>query len=215
MPLLLELFKGTGSAGKVFKKHGYKVLSHDIMGKYNPSITGNILDLNPADLPVPDVIWASPPCNSFSNLAYSAKLRDASTMRPTHPTGVLGDKILAKTVNIIKYLKKKNPKLKFIIENPHGTMWRSPILRRLPHSTAFTHYELYGDNRRKPTDFFNNFNLELKQPTYPLPQYRVGPKDYSNPEKGVLPKYKLVDRCSLADRYRIPSKLIHHVVRQI
>ena len=117
MPLVLELFKGTGSWGKVFKKAGYKVISHDIVEKFNPSILGNILNLDHTKLPVPDVIVASPPCNSFSNLAYAARSRDAETMRPLKPQAVLGDKILAKTIQIIKYFLAKNPKLKFVIEN--------------------------------------------------------------------------------------------------
>ena len=41
---LLELFKGTGSVGKVAKKMGMIVMSVDILDKYMPDIVADILE---------------------------------------------------------------------------------------------------------------------------------------------------------------------------
>ena len=45
-PRLLELFKGTGSVGKVFAANGYKVISVDFDSKYNPTHNTDILEFN-------------------------------------------------------------------------------------------------------------------------------------------------------------------------
>ena len=65
---VLELFSGTGSVGKVCKKLGYEVISLDLK---NADINIDIMNwnykekFNVGDF---DIIWCSPPCNSFSVL---------------------------------------------------------------------------------------------------------------------------------------------------
>ena len=41
---VLELYKGTGSFGKVFEKYGWEVVSLDIEKKYKPTIVSNIME---------------------------------------------------------------------------------------------------------------------------------------------------------------------------
>ncbi len=43
-PFLLELFKGSGSVGKVAKKVGYRVVSVDLDPIYTPDIETDILE---------------------------------------------------------------------------------------------------------------------------------------------------------------------------
>tara|TARA_Y100000593_G_C4193444_1_gene278124 strand:+ start:199 stop:810 length:612 start_codon:yes stop_codon:yes gene_type:complete len=198
--IILELFKGTGSVGKVFKKKGWKVISVDNVEKFKPSILADILKWDYKNIPTPDFIWASPPCNTFSNLSFSTHQRDAKTMKPNTENARLGDAILRKTISIINYWRKRNPKLKFVMENPHGTMYRSPYMKSLkPYTTAQTLYGLYGDKRLKRTDFFNNFNLKLKEP--------IIPKDRS--------KFVGVVDLPLCDRYKIPPLLIKDIYNQL
>lgn len=207
--LVLELFSGTGSVGKNAKKRGFKVISVDSNKKTNADIITDILEWDYKTLDLkPDVIWASPPCGTFSNMALTndknskipQRLRHAPTMKPLRELAVIGDKILKKTIEIINYYRKINPKVKFIMENPHGSMWRSPYMKALkPYTTANTLYCLYKDNRRKPTDFFNNFNLELK----------------SMKELGNCRATRGVVDVPLCDRYRIPQKLLDDIFTQI
>ena len=66
MPRILELFKGTGSVGKVFEAHGWEVVSVDIEAKFKPTIIADVLDLPPTIGKGFDFIWFSPPCKNFS-----------------------------------------------------------------------------------------------------------------------------------------------------
>ena len=50
MPVLLELFCGTKSIGKVFDQHGWDVVSVDMLYKFEPTICKNVLDLTPEDV---------------------------------------------------------------------------------------------------------------------------------------------------------------------
>jgi len=193
--LLLELFSGTGSWGKVFRKHGAQVISVDKEAKFHPTIVTDIRDLDYKKLPVPDIITASPPCNSFSTLGRAGRLRDWYTLEPLHPNAVEGEELLYKTIEIIRYFLKKNPKLRFVIENPTAMMRNMPVMNRLPRQT--TEYCLYGFRWRKKTDFFSNFRLNLKDP---IVQEKCDPA-------GLIPVVEI----PLQDRYRIPPRLIEKI----
>ena len=68
-PLLLELFKGTGSVGKVFKRRGWDVVSLDIDAEFRPTIVCDIMKWDYKRFKRrPDFIWASPPCQAHTSL---------------------------------------------------------------------------------------------------------------------------------------------------
>ena len=104
-----------------------------------------------------------------------------------------------KTLEIIKYFKKLNPNLLFVIENPKGMMRNDEKIKKLNLST--TCYCLYGDIKRKLTDFFNNVpgGLGLKE-VAPCP----------NPD--II---KRVTDLKLDDRYSIPPKLIKAILQKL
>jgi hypothetical protein len=190
---LLELFKGTGSVGKVAKKLGYDVVSLDFEEKYKPDILTDILKWNYKDFPTPDYIWASPPCNTFSGTVYPLKERNPETAEPYSERAKLGTKILYQTLKIIKYFLNKNPKLKFCIENPHGMMRKDPKMRKLPMET--TRYCMYGDEKTKPTDFWSNYPLDLKQGS-------------------CIGTVRVQEAPCIEQRYRMPPKLIRQILLQ-
>ena len=84
MPVLLELFCGTESIGKVFDQHGWDVVSVDFNKRFQPTICKNVLDLTPQDIlgKLPksakkvSVIWASPMCTQYSKCRTQGGPRD-------------------------------------------------------------------------------------------------------------------------------------------
>lgn len=199
---LLELFKGTGSVGKVAKKMGMEVVSVDLDPIYTPEIETDILKWDYKKWSqehgnwIPDFIWASPPCNTFSPLAYPFKERDTKTAEPKSERAKLGTKILYRTLEIIDYFKSKNPRLLFVMENPRGMMRMDKKVKKLQRDTTL--YCLYNDVRIKPTDFFNNVpdGLQLKEPNF---------KDCKGEKIEVV-------KLPLDKRYAIPSKLVRKML---
>lgn len=148
---ILELFCGTKSIGKVAKERGHNVFSIDLDPQHNPDLVADILKLDLSLIPFkPDMIWASPPCTTFSVAsmghhwgggkgAYIPKTKEAIT----------GLKIMARTKGIILKLK---PKVWFI-ENPRGVMRKKIGLDQYRKSVTYCQY---GDKRMKPTDLWTN-----------------------------------------------------------
>ena len=204
MVKLLELFKGTGSVGKVAKELNWDVLSLDFDKKFNPDINSDILKWDYKTYSkdnnyIPDYIWASPPCNTFSKLAFIHKHRDPKTGIAITKQAKEGTKILHKTLRIINYFKKLNPKLKFIIENPKAMMRLDKRMQKLPRETTL--YCLYGDARRKETDFFHNIKngLDIKK-------------------CDECPHEKHIDFITVSpkkDRIVIPPELVRHLLNRL
>lgn len=201
---MLELFKGTGSVGKVAKKMGFEVVSLDLDPIYTPEIETDILDWDYKEFYrktkfLPDFIWASPPCNTYSVLAYSLKERDTKTAEPFSERAKEGTRILYKTLEIISYFKKLNPTLLFTIENPRGMMRHDKKMKQLYMENTL--YCLYGDkDKRKSTDFWSNFVMGLNQT-----------------EKDCPTKFKQnVSRINdIIIKYRIPAALVRRILTKV
>ena len=101
MPVLLELFCGTKSIGKIFDQHGWDVVSVNMLDKCHPTICKNVLDLTPEDIinKLPkfsqgiNVIWASPMCTQYSKARTQGGPRDL----------VGADALVQKTLALVKY----------------------------------------------------------------------------------------------------------------
>ena len=87
---MLELFKGTGSVGRVFAANGFDVVSVDINAKWKPDIVTDVLKWDYKSVFRPgqfEYVWASPPCTEFSI---------ALTTRPRNLR--LGNRIVARAL---------------------------------------------------------------------------------------------------------------------
>ena len=148
----LELFCGTKSFSKVAKTFGYATFTVDCDDTHEPELTADILLLSSKRLPTsPLILWASPPCQTFSTLAIPYYWNRDGT-----PRTLVGHRLVAKTLSLIIEL---NPTWWFI-ENPRGMLrtvsWFDQATSALGAVRKTITYCQYGDTRQKPTDIWTN-----------------------------------------------------------
>ena len=154
---VLELFSGTGSVGKCCKELGYETLSVNIDGRAD--ITMSILDWDYKQYAKDefDIVWASPPCATFSILQNSnlGKMRGGAIFtkeRLVSDMETIGDPLVKKALEIIDYF---NPELWFI-ENPNtGRLKDRDYMKDKPYYVV--DYCMYCDwGYRKRTRVWTN-----------------------------------------------------------
>jgi len=154
----LELFSGTESFSKVMREKGFQCVTLDNNPIFDSTICIDILDIKIETLPKnPIVIWASPPCESFSVTQIGRNWHKDHT--PKTEKALQGLQILGRTIKIIAAIQPTY----WIIENPRGKMRKiiNPIFERY-NITDFKRetvtYCQYGDYRMKPTDIWTNIH---------------------------------------------------------
>ena len=149
---VLELFAGSRSIGKVADELGYNVFSVDVKAFENIDLVKDIEHLTIDDIPFkPDLIWASPPCTTFSIAAISTH-RDNG--KPKTDFAAKSDRLVLNTLKLIKEFN-----CKYYIENPRGYLRKMHYMRGIPKTTVW--YCRYGDKRAKPTDIWSNNIVNL------------------------------------------------------
>ena len=148
---VLELFSGTHSVGKVCKEKGWEVISLDLK---DADINQNILDWNYTIYPVGhfDMIWASPPCDTFSHLRGSwlgRKLKCHNGAVCTHELlqkdiDEIGLPILRKAEEIIEYFKPKY----YFIENPQTGKMKNYMNHHNHYDVDYCMYSNFGYQKR-------------------------------------------------------------------
>ena len=158
---LLDLFSGGKSVTRVAESLGYTVTTLDMNKNYQPDIIADVLDFDyrgafkPGDF---DVVWASPPCDTFSaarrsNIGRMFFNELMTNERITLDRETIGVPILRRTQEIIEYLQPK----KYFIENPYtytGTM--KDYITEKPN--VFD-YCMFGFPYRKRTAIWSNVPL--------------------------------------------------------
>ena len=153
---LLDLFTGTGSVARVAEDLGFEVHTLDIDPKCKPDICADILEFDYKAAFVPgyfDIIWASPPCDTFStarrsNIGRTVKgevMTAETLLRDTLNEGV---PILRKCQEIIHFLQ---PKVYFI-ENPFTGAMKNYIETK----PIVYDYCMYGFGYRKRTAIWSS-----------------------------------------------------------
>ena len=132
--LLLELFSGTGSVGRVAKNFGYTVISLDLK---NADICSDILEWDYTEYPTGmfHFIWEVP-------LAPSIVVLKTTGVRKIEEA----NEIVKKTIEIIEYF---NPRF-FVIENPQtGLLKNQEFMKDFDYKDV--DYCKYGTKYRKRT----------------------------------------------------------------
>lgn len=177
---VLELFAGTRSIGKVFEAAGHEVFSVEWSKDFeNIDLYADILTVTADDIVeqfgLPDVIWASPDCTTFSIAAISHHRRknpETGNLDPVSDYAKFCDIVDRHVLELINELnrmrlQKGMPQLLYFIENPRGGMRKMEWMQGLPRYTVtYCQYELdkpVSERRMKPTDIWTN---------HPDPQFR-------------------------------------------
>lgn len=164
---VLELHAGSRSIGKVAEKLGFKVFSVDWTAYENIDLVIDIEQLTPEHVPfIPDVIWTSPDCTTYSIAAIS---HHRNGTLPVSDYAKKCDAVNFHQIELINYYLKLNPNLKFFIENPRGMMRKMPFVKGIDRATIW--YCRYGDDRAKPTDIFTNHLYSVFNPNGWLPKH--------------------------------------------
>lgn len=205
--IILELFAGTRSISRAFERRGHKTFSVEWDKKFkNIDIYDDVNNITPEKVinlcgGVPDVIWASPDCTTYSVAAIShhrTKNPDTGSLDPVSDYAKFCDKTNRHVIDLIKQLKPKC----FFIENPRGGMRKMDFMQGLPRYTVT--YCQYGDKRMKPTDIWTNHpEPNFKPPCKNgAPCHEKAPRGSSTGTQGLK---------GSAVRSQIPDALCDHI----
>jgi len=143
---MLDLFAGLGGWSKPFIERGHEVCRVDWDKRFELEIVADITTLKPSDLPwKPDVILASPPCETFSVASIGHHWNRAN--EPKTEEAVYGQELVKATVRLIQEISPRFA----IIENPRGMLRK---LGLIPAKRITVWYCHFGEMRAKPTDLW-------------------------------------------------------------
>ena len=152
---VLELFAGSRSVGKMAERMGMEVYSSDINDFEGIHYVSDILEFDVSKVPFqPDIIWASPPCTSFSvaSIGRHWYLDDKGNPQPKSESAEFGKRLALKTIEIIEHFDPTY----FFIENPRGMLRKMDFMNSKNFHRNSVTYCQYGDERMKPTDIWTN-----------------------------------------------------------
>ena len=150
---VLELFAGSRSIGNTAEELGMQVFSVDWTPYEKIDLAIDIEELKKEQVPfIPDVVWASPDCTTYSIAAVSKHRRNRT--EPVSEYAVKCDNVNQHWIGLIKEYLELNPDLVFFIENPRGMLRHMPWMKDFKRHTVW--YCKYGDDRAKPTDIWTN-----------------------------------------------------------
>jgi site-specific DNA-cytosine methylase len=204
---VLELFAGSRSIGKVAEKLGHNVFSVDWENYDGIDLVKDISQLTKDDIPfVPDMIWASPDCTTYSIAACSTHREN--TVNPKTEYAKQCDSTNIHFINLIKEYLKINPNLVYFIENPRGMMRKMPWMQEFNRHTVW--YCKYGDIRAKPTDIWTNSTTWI-----PRPICKNGNKDCHHQPAPRGSKTGTQGLGKSYDRSKIPQQLCEEIIKSL
>ena len=206
--IVLELFAGTRSVSKAFEARGHKTFSVEWDRKFDGiSLYEDINNLTADKIiklcgGVPNVIWASPDCTTYSIAAIShhrKKNAETGNLDAVSDYAKFCDQTNKHLLDLIAELKPQF----YFIENPRGGLRKMDFMKGLYRYTVT--YCQYGDSRMKPTDIWTN---------HPNPQFKPmchnGDSCHEKAPRGS--KTGTQGLKNARERAVIPAELCNHIV---
>ena len=203
---ILELFAGSRSIGKVGDKLGMNVFSVDWEKYEDIDLCIDVAKLKKEDIPfVPDFVWASPDCTTYSIAAISTHRNNTE---PKSEYAKKCDTTNQHFISLIKEWLEINPDMVFFIENPRGMLRKMPWMQEFKRHTIW--YCQYGDERAKPTDIWTNSDKWI-----PKPVCHNGNKECHHVPAPRGSKTGTQGRKGSYERSKIPEKLCYEVLESL
>ena len=222
---VLELFAGSRSFSKVAEEMGMETHTTDFKDFEGIDQVCDIFDFDYDKVGfIPDIIWASPPCRTFSIASCSTHwTKDKSYINefnqyykdkefiPKTEDAEWGLRIIRKMKEIISNYTELNTDLYFIIENPRGLLRKMNEMKIYNLTLNTVWYCQYyskscGVKRAKPTDIWTNAHWwEPKPPCKNgMPCHEAAPRGSRTGTQGIKEAYK---------RAMIPADLFAEILR--
>lgn len=202
---VLELFAGTKSFSSIAEQLGFETFTSDYDPQFNTHYCVDILQFDTTKLPwKPDVIWASPPCETFSVASMGHHWTGGKQAYiPKTEAAERGQEFVKKALAIIEELKPTY----YFIENPRGVLRKMPFMQDHLYRHTVTYCQ-YGDSRMKPTDIWTNCPTWTPRPMCKngAPCHIAAPRGSRTGTQGIK-TYK--------DRSRIPSELCREILEAV
>lgn len=203
---VLELFAGSRSIGKVGDKLGMNVFSVDWEKYEDIDLCIDVAKLKKEDVPfVPNLIWASPDCTTYSIAAISTHRNNTE---PKSEYAKKCDITNQHFISLIKEWLEINPDMVFFIENPRGMLRKMPWMQEFKRHTIW--YCVYGDERAKPTDIWTNSDKWI-----PRPVCHNGNKECHHTPAPRGSKTGTQGRKGSYERSKIPEQLCYEVLESL
>lgn len=203
---VLELFAGSRSIGKVGDKLGMNVFSVDWEKYEDIDLCIDVAKLKKEDIPfVPDFVWASPDCTTYSIAAISTHRNNTE---PKSEYAKKCDTTNQHFISLIKEWLEINPDMVFFIENPRGMLRKMPWMQEFKRHTIW--YCQYGDERAKPTDIWTNSDKWV-----PKPVCHNGNKECHHAPAPRGSKTGTQGRKGSYERSKIPEQLCYEVLESL
>lgn len=202
---VLELFAGSRSIGNKSEELGMNVFSVDWTPYDKIDLSIDIELLTKEMIPfIPDVVWASPDCTTYSIAAVSH--HRTNSIQPKSEYAKKCDSVNLHWIGLIKELLIINPKMVFFIENPRGMLRKMPFMQEFKRYTVW--YCQYGDDRAKPTDIWTNSEKWI-----PKPQCKNGNKNCHHQSAPRGSKTGTQGKKDSYNRSKIPEQLCEEILK--
>ena len=164
---LLELFSGQGSISATFKENGFEAYRVDWSDKVEAELHADIMTLTVEQIidlcgGVPDVVWASPQCTTYSIATHIHRTKKEG-LEPKTESAAYDDLVNVAMWKLIDALLFAGTRYYFV-ENPRGRMRRMKFIQDRPRFTvSYCSYGRKANARgyenfyiNKPTDIWTN-----------------------------------------------------------
>lgn len=210
---LLELFSGEGSISQTFRDLSHETYTVDWSKDVQADLHADVLELTVESVidlcgKVPEVIWASPQCTTYSIATHRHRTL-AEGLTPKTEVAKYDDYVNVVMWQLIDNLIKAGSKYYFV-ENPRGRMRHMDFVKDRPrHTLTYCSYGRKG-NANGYTDYFINKPTDIWT-NHPDPQFKPACTKSYQGHKHMNAKY--ANKRDYLSRGSIPLELREHLVR--